>query len=209
MNSYINVVLANSTNGLKHNFVLGLSEAQFQQCTTMTNQARIDFLFQMIKGQVLRNEPNIWYIQSYQTVDRRSLAQLFSPGSNCILLSDNLRIRCEAEIARSTCDDHYNGQVVYPLETETVYFHINSVMADIIGINQSDLSFERLPLQYKTMILNQINSYFEGGLSNMNVEWMRSGSKMLLRDSSRFFWQVVNVRTEKTQRNELEFHTAA
>lgn len=209
MNSYINVVLANSTNGLKHNFVLGLSEAQFQQCATMTNQARTDFLFQMIKGQVLRNEPNVWYIQSYQNVDHRILVQLFSPGSDRILLSDNLRIRCEAEIARSTCDDHYNGQVVYPLETEKVYFHINSVMADIIGINESDLSFDRLPLQYKTMILNQINSYFEVGLSTMNIEWMQSGSKMLLRDSSRFFWQVVNVRTEKIERHELELHSAA
>lgn len=209
MNIYINIVLANTTNGLKHNFVLSLSEAQFQQYAVMTNQAQTDFLFQNLKGQVLKNEPNGWYIHSYQAVDRRSLAQLFSPGSDCILLSNNLRIRCEAEIARSTCDDHYNGQVVYPLETETVYFHINSVMADIIGIHGNNLSFDRLPRHYKTMILNQINSYFGGGLSKLNIEWMQSGSKMLLRDSSRFFWQVVNVRTEHKEQHELELHTAA
>lgn len=209
MNSYINIILANSSNGLKHNFVLSLSESQYQQCAVMGNQARTEFLFKQVKDRVLKNEPDIWYIQNYQTVDRRSLMQLFSPGSNCILLSDNFRIRCEAELARSTCDDHYNGQVVYPLETETVHFYINSVMADIIGIQNNKLNFEELPSHYKTMILKQINSFFEGGFNKLNVEWMQSGSKMLLRDSSRFFWQVVNVRTEEMERPELEFHTAA
>lgn len=196
MNRFVHIVLATLKDESKLNFVLTLNSKQSDQYRTIADQARKAFLFQIVKAQVLRNEPDIWYVETYQVLDRDNLAQLFQASNNCVLLSDNLRIRCIAEIARSTCSDHFNGQVVYPLEIETVGFYINNVMAEIIGIHTENLDFNHLSPYYKSMILNQVDSHFEYGSYSSNVEWVKAGSGMLLVDCDSNYWQVINVRKD-------------
>lgn len=198
MNKYLSITLLNNPTGVSHKLVLRMSQAEFNECLVTPDDEKPTCVLRIVQKYILQNAPkHNWVVTSFEEVTISQVQKLLQ--TTHILVADTIRVRCTATLARSITDQLWNGQIAHPLETVDVEFHMNSIEAEMIGVNREPLDFSLLCKQDKESLLHRIENNFDTKPRKNSVIWSKLGCRQILVDTSYDHWQVLNVSRAKTK----------